>query len=64
MTVQKPTTIYEHADEVTALNGVVDLVKLSDQYRQSAILHFAVAQQLFDQTARPATAQAISQQLG
>ncbi|CRM75740.1 methyltransferase [Pseudomonas marginalis] len=64
MNAQKPTTIYEHADEVTALSSVVDLVKLSDQYRQSAILHFAVAQHLFDQTTRPATADAISQQLG
>lgn len=64
MTAQKPTTIYEHADEVTALNSVVDLVKLSDQYRQSAILHFAVAQKLFDHTALPTGAQAISEQLG
>ncbi|ASV38820.1 methyltransferase [Pseudomonas sp. NS1(2017)] len=64
MTVQKPTTIYEHAEEITALNSVVDLVKLSDQYRQSAILHFAVAQRIFDQTAQPATALAISQQMG
>ncbi|MDN7675619.1 methyltransferase [Burkholderia oklahomensis] len=43
-------TIYESTEDKAALTSVVDLVKLSDQYRQSAILHYAVAEKLFDLT--------------
>lgn len=43
-------TIYESTEDKAALTSVVDLVKLSDQYRQSAILHYAVADKLFDLT--------------
>jgi len=64
MNSQKPNTIYEHAEDVTVLSGVVDLVKLSDQYRQSAILHFAVSQHLFDHTTDAVSALVISQKLG
>ncbi|MBC3436576.1 methyltransferase domain-containing protein [Pseudomonas sp. BW16M2] len=64
MNAQKPVTIYEHADELNSLQGVVDLVKLSDQYRQSAILHSALAQRVFDHTRQPVSAQALSDALG
>ncbi|PMZ89655.1 MULTISPECIES: methyltransferase [unclassified Pseudomonas] len=64
MNAQKPVTIYEHADEVSSLQGVVDLVKLSDQYRQSAILHSALAQRVFDHTRQPVGAEALSNALG
>ena len=64
MNAQKPTTLYERANEVAGLNSVVDLVKLSDQYRQSAILHFAVDQQVFDHTQLPVSAEDVATRLG
>ncbi|MCP3748921.1 methyltransferase [Pseudomonas sp. SBB6] len=64
MNAQKPVTIYEHAEEANTLDGVFDLVKLSDQYRQSAILHAAVAHKVFDRTRQPVKAEVVSLALG
>ncbi|WP_340613304.1 methyltransferase [Xenorhabdus thailandensis] len=55
MLVQVKETIYESVNDKSVLNSVVDLVKLSDQYRQSAVLHYAVAEKIFDFTQKKCT---------
>ncbi|KMJ43977.1 methyltransferase [Xenorhabdus khoisanae] len=53
-------TIYESTNDKVTLTSVVDLVKLSDQYRQSAVLHYAVAEKLFDLTQESCTSAKIA----
>ncbi|MGJ0578539.1 methyltransferase [Xenorhabdus bovienii] len=57
-------TIYESTNDKVALTSVIDLVKLSDQYRQSAVLHYAVTEKLFDLTQKSCTSAKVAKNFG
>ncbi|HHY6928772.1 TPA: methyltransferase [Burkholderia ambifaria] len=66
MDVPAVEAIYDSTEDQTpsTLNSAADLVKLSDQYRQSAILHYAVADKLFDLTQVSSTSAEVAASLG
>jgi uncharacterized protein YqcC (DUF446 family) len=67
MGIHSPERIREDSPkspESQTHSSASDLMRLGDQYRQSAILHFAVAERLFDITQQPVTAAETAQRLG
>ncbi|CDG20303.1 putative O-methyltransferase [Xenorhabdus poinarii G6] len=57
-------TIYKSENDNLTLTSASDLVKLSDQYRQSAVLHYAIAEKLFDLTQKKCAPSKMAQNFG
>jgi hypothetical protein len=64
MNAQVESRIYESTDVTDTPKTAADLVKLSDQYRQAAVLHYAMAEKIFDHTEVECSAHELAGRLG
>ena len=64
MNISVTKAIYDSTIDNAGLTSIVGRVKLSDQYRQSAVLHYAVAEKRFDLTQQSCTAAEFARSFG